>query len=500
MYKVTLLEGPDDSLGRIIHSPTVSGTKVEGMIKTEINLIDSFNFSMLLNNSGYGLIKPLKTLVTVQNLKTERFEFEGRVLGPLEEMNEEGIVRRAYLCEGELGYLHDSSQRHLEYRGTPYDLYETILNYHNQQVEPYKRFLPGIVDVTNNTDNAYIYLSAEQTTFETIMDKLVNRLGGELRVRKENGVRYLDYLRRVGEDTTTEIKLAKNLVSITKEVDPSQIITRLTPLGIRLESENEAATDASQARLTIDSVNNGLPYIDRPDLISEFGILGKSKVWEDITLPSNLISTGIKFMDEQKLVLNQYKLTAIDLSLIGLDIDTLKVGNGYPTINPLMSIDETLRVVGKQTELNHPESSLLTIGDKFKTRSQYQKESNQSAQRVAELQNIVTRQSNTIVTLNHQVRQVNEVVDTIVVQFGNADIPGLSQSITNLNQVVDQLNIAIAAIPTYDLATEERDGMIRHLDKIKLNKLTIDQPIDIDQFKADFLELKKLVEEMKGEE
>src|SRR5690625_4497936 len=145
-------------------------------------------------------------------------------------------------------------------------MFIALIDYHNNQVEDYKRIYPGQFEVTTSTDNLYVYLSAEKTTFEEIDDKILTRVGGELRIRKENGKRYLDVLERIGEDKQTEIRIAKNLKSISQDVDPTEIITRLTPLGERIESEDEEATDASQARLTIESVNNGLPYIDRPDL------------------------------------------------------------------------------------------------------------------------------------------------------------------------------------------------------------------------------------------
>lgn len=496
MYRVTIYDGPDDTEGTIIHHQKTNDLKIDGRFKSEINLIDSFNFTFHLNNPGYGKIKPLKTLIEVRNTKTGEFKFEGRVLGPSEDMDSEGMISTSYLCEGELGFLHDSVQRHREFRGRPHDLLKELLDYHNDQVEPYKRFTAGTMNFTNSTDNLYIYTSAERTTFEEIKDKLLERVGGELQIRKENGVRYLDLLERIGEDTATEIRIAKNLLNISREVDPTEIVTRLTPLGTRIESENEEATDASEARLTIESVNNGVPYIDRADLIEEFGIQGKSVVWDDVTIESNLLSTGINYLNTQKLVLNQYQLSALDLSLIDLDIHSFKVGNGYPTINPLMSLNETLRVIGKQTNINSPENSALTIGDKFKTLSQYQNEANQSAQRVHELQSIISRQSQTIGTLNTQVKLVNEVVDTIVIQFGEADLPGLNQSIANLNDVVDQLNIAIGAIPEYELATEDKDGLLYRLDKVKLNKITVDQPIDLDQLIEDFFELKTIVEGM----
>ncbi|MGR5986681.1 phage tail spike protein [Bacillus sanguinis] len=74
-------------------------------------------------------------------------------------------------------------------------------------------------------------------------------------MRKVNGVRFLDLLERIGEDRNTEIRIAKNLLSMSCDIDPTKIITRLTPLGARVKSDDEQATDASQARVTIKRIN-----------------------------------------------------------------------------------------------------------------------------------------------------------------------------------------------------------------------------------------------------
>src|SRR5690625_5244146 len=229
MYKVTIV---NDSIETVIHNPHINGVKLEtGTIKKEINKIDSFNISFFLNNPAHGKMKPFKTFIYVLNMKTSEYEFEGRVLEPTGRMLEDGLHSFSWLCEGELGYLHDSAQKHREFRGTPKELFIELLEYHNSQVESFKHFEPGIFEVTTSTDNLYVYTSAESTTFEEIEDKILTRVGGELRIRKENGIRYLDVLERVGEDKQTEIKIAKNLKAISQSVDPTEIITRLTPLG-----------------------------------------------------------------------------------------------------------------------------------------------------------------------------------------------------------------------------------------------------------------------------
>lgn len=469
MYKVTII---NDDVETVIHSPHANELKLEsGTIKKEINKIDSFNITFFLNNPAYGNLKPFKTLINVLNTKTGKHEFEGRILNPSGSMDDDGLVSYDYECEGELGYLHDSQQKHREFRGTPEELMIDLLTYHNSQVEDYKKFEPGIVEVTTSTDNLYIYTSAESTTFEEISDKILDRVGGELSIRKENGVRYLDVLERIGENKQTQIKIAKNLRSISQSVDPTDIITRLTPLGTRVKSENEGATDASEARLTIESVNNGVPYIDRIDLIEEFGIQGGSVTWDDVTLPSILLTRGQDWINNQKIVLYQYEITALDLSLIGLDIDNFNIGNSHQVINPIMNIDENLRIIGETTDINNPQKASLKFGDKFKSLNDYQADANKSAKKVVELERIVEGQSQRLASIQQELDTVDQAVEDVNQAISDADLPALEDAIANLNQAVSDLTDAVDTIPDYNVATPTTDGLMSATDKTKLDGL-----------------------------
>lgn len=471
MFKVTITNDENET---IIHSPKVNSLKLDsGSINKEINKIDSFNLSFTMNNPAFGKMKPFKTLVKVLNTKTQQYEFEGRVLSPTDDMSSDGLHSSSYVCEGVLGYLHDSQQQHMEFRGTPLELFTKLLTYHNQHVEEYKRFEVGIMGVTNSTDNLYVYLSAERSTFEEIKDKILDRVGGELQIRYENGVRYLDVLERVGEDKPTEIKISKNLKSMSRSVNPTEIITRLTPLGTRIESEDENATDASQARLTIEDVNSGLPYIDRDDLIAEFGIQGGSITWDDITLPNRLLTTARNWINNQKVSHTQYELSALDLSLIDLDIDNFDVGNSHPVINPIMGIDESLRIIGKTTDINNPQDASLKIGDKFKNLDEYQADANRSAKKVVNLENIVDSQNKTIATIRNEVVNVETNLGDLQQVIANADLEDLPEAVGGLEQAINDLNSALDGIPIYDVVSYTQDGLMTSADKIKLDALEI---------------------------
>ncbi|MGN8648311.1 phage tail spike protein [Gracilibacillus sp. HCP3S3_G5_1] len=486
MYEVAII---NDDNKTVIHSPYINEIKlVNGQIKKEINKIDSFNIEFTPNNPAYGKLKPLKTHINVLNTLTNQYVFEGRVLSPSDNMTSDGLHSTSYECEGELAYLHDSQQRHLEFRGTPKELLTTILSYHNQQVEDFKQFEVGNVTVTNSTNNLYLYLSAEDNTYDTIFEKLIDRIGGELQIRKSNGVRYLDLIDRVGIDSNTEIRIARNLKSLSRDRNPTEIITRLTPLGTRIESEDEDDTDASEARLTIESVNNGIPYIDSPELIAEFGIQGGSETWDDITIPSNLLTAGQNWIANQKTSYTQYNVDVVDLSLIGKANDSFDIGNTYPIYNPIMGIDERLRVIGKSIDINAPEDDSLTIGDKFKTLKEYQAEANRSAQRVVTLENTINNQSQRISDLLNEVDNTKNEVDNVKDLLNNADLPELNEAIDNLQTAIDDLNDSLDDIPIYEPVTHSTDGLMIADDKVKLDLIEVINNINLDDLK-DKLEL-----------
>lgn len=357
-------------------------------------------------------------------------------------MSESGVFAKSFLCESELGYLNDSAQRHGEYHDiTVRRFLQIIIDNHNADVagdDIDKTFKLGIVDVDSSTGTLYRYLGYE-STFDTIKDKLIDRLGGELRVRKVDGVRYLDYVKSIGEQKSTEIRIAKNLKSITKETDPSDIITRLIPLGERIESDDEDATDASEARLTIESVNNGKDYIDDKAAMAVFGVIAKSESWDDITQPNILKTRGQQFLNENNRVKSKYSLSALDLSLIDLDIDSFDVGNWHPVKNPIMDIDDELRIVGKTTDILAPEASSLEIGDKFMTASDYQKEANQSTRKIVNLENDLTRERKRVREVSASVKNAQVEIERLQTIIENANVEELEQVIIDINNQLGSL-------------------------------------------------------------
>lgn len=522
MYRVTLYEDINDKRGTIIHYPNIGQTKLtNGNIGQGINVVNSFAFTMNMKNPGYSKIKPRKTLLNVYNSKTSRSEFIGYVLRLNNTMATNGMYNKSFTAVDVLNYLKETSQPFLEIHDkTPKECFEIIVNYHNVNTEPHKRFKIGIVDVTNSTDNVYRFLSQDMNTFDTIFEKLVDRLGGELRARLVDGQLYLDWMKVVGEEKTTEIRAGKNLKSQDRDEDTGSVATRWYIYGATVEAEGGAeVSDVSRPRIDISSVNGGKAYIDDTKGIEQFGIIAGRKVFDDVNQPNILLTKGKEFVNGYKQVTISNQVTAYDLSLIGKDIDAYEVYNSYPLNNPGITEKETVRIVEKRIDINNPQLSTLTIGDKYQTASQYQADMKKSQKSYEGLRTMVANQTQTIGNLKTQIANVGEIVDVINLEIGEADIPGLKQAVNNLNDVVDALNDSIGSIPVYDVATVSKDGLmssqnviklnsLQHYDKAtgltdglmakedkqKLNRILANQSIDLDQFMADFLALKELVE------
>lgn len=362
-----------------------------GSIKQGINSIDSFSFSVLSNNIGFNMLREFKTLINVYNEKRGIYEFEGRVLTCNPSMSDKGLISKSIVCESVLGYLQDVEQEYVyEQNWTGLELLTHLLNYHNANCEEEKHFYPGNVFTD---ENIYVGIQRE-TTWKCITEKIINKIGGEIQVRKEDGKRYIDIVEERGTTKVTSIELRKNMKSITKSSDPSSYITRLVPLGAKLTNEEGNETED---RIDITSVNDGLDYIDDVIAIEKFGIIKKYQTWDDVHEPSILKTKAENFMSENNKVLQKFSISYVDLALLGIDIDYIDVANYYPVKNELLGIDDKLRVITKTIDIINQTSTSVEIGDNFKTLSdlEIEKENklNQSINTIEKIEsNYVTNQ------------------------------------------------------------------------------------------------------------
>lgn len=354
MHTVTITNGAEKTTIHSDNLDRISGGKV---VKA-VNAVDSFTFTIYPDNAGYNKLKPLTTSVTVTDDSTGKDVFIGRVLKCPDSMNEQGLICKTVTCEGRLGWLYDSVQPYAEYKVVGIrTVLASFISKHNAQVGSDKQMSVGQVTVT--AENNYTYSVNWVSTMDAISEQLVGKFGGEIQLRDQGGKVYIDYLEHIGHGTDTKIELAVNLKTISREVDETSVITRLYPLGAKL-------TD-SEKRLTIGSVNGGKDYIEDSALVAKYGVISGTQTWDDVTQASVLKTKATAYLKSANKAKKQYKITAVDLSTIDMNFEQFELGCWYRVVNPLMGIDEDLRIIGITINLDSPEQSELTFGDKFET-------------------------------------------------------------------------------------------------------------------------------------
>lgn len=354
MHTVTITNGTEKTTIHSDNLDRISG----GKIVKAVNAVDSFTFTIYPDNAGYNKLKPLTTSVTVTDDSTGKDVFIGRVLKCPDSMDEQGLICKSVTCEGRLGWLYDSVQPYVEYKMVGIrTVLASFISKHNTQVGDDKHISVGQVTVTG--ENNYTYSVNWVSTMDAISEQLVGKFGGEIQLRDQDGKVYIDYLEHIGHGTDTKIELAVNLKTISREIDETSVITRLYPLGAKL-------TD-SEKRLTIGSVNGGKDYIEDSALVAKYGVISGTQTWDDVTQASVLKTKATAYLKSANKAKKQYKITAVDLSTIDMNFEQFELGCWYRVVNPLMGIDEDLRIIGITINLDSPEQSELTFGDKFET-------------------------------------------------------------------------------------------------------------------------------------
>lgn len=441
MYDVTLQYENENFP---IHNNSIK--LLSGSVKQGINCIDSFSFDILPNNIGFNKLREFKTIVRVYNSKTNKYEFQGRVLQSKPSMSENGLISKNVVCESFLGYLQDTEQDYVkEQNWTPTELLTQLLTVHNRLLanEPEKHFKVGVVFTD---ENIYIGIQRE-STWQCINEKIIGKVGGEIQLRVEKDGMYIDILKERGTTKATSIALSKNMKSITKESDPSSFITRLIPLGAKIvkettitdeEGNTTVETEETEERVDITSVNGGLNYIDDAVAVEQFGIITKHQYWDDVNNPQILKTKATNFIIENNKVLQKYSITTLDLALLGIDIDTIEICNYYPVKNKLIGIDDVLRVITKEIDVVNETSTNIEIGDSFKT--------------LIDLE----------IEKTHQIDQTINTVEIIEKNYvTNQVVESVSREMQSLiNQTSNQIQSVVAERYTSKSALEEYQSQI----------------------------------------
>lgn len=327
------------------------------VLKQKKNEPGELTFTISKEHPFYGSIEKLKSRVRVY--LDDTLIWLGRMIEDELDLYE----NRRITAEGALAFLLDSVIRPFEFDGAPSELFAKVLAAHNAQVNENQRFILGEVTLAGTIHrSSEDYLSA----WQVISSRLLEGLGGYLVVRfdgNENPV--LDYLADVPDTSTQRIEFGENLRNLVLNSSAAETYTACVPRGAKLR-EIDPESD-SDARLTIESVNDGLDYLVDAALAAEYGVIFAPTgltVWEDVTLPENLLTRGRAWLSEIGTRFNRtIRLSAVDLHNADANVESFRFLDRVIVSCGSLCAEETYVLSELAIPLNNPASTGIVLGD-----------------------------------------------------------------------------------------------------------------------------------------
>lgn len=437
----------------ILHDTRVEGLQVVGAnCDLEVNKTGSFKFSIPPTHPQYDSIVKHKSVIKL--LHNNELIFVGRVLNDeIDFYNMKNVE-----CEGELSFLLDSIQRQKEYHldGGSANVIETylkdLISIHNSQVDDYKKFTVGNVTVTD--PNNYLYkISNYENTLNVINEDLIDTFGGYILTRHSGDTTYLDYVSEYSGVCSQTIEFGKNIVDMTRYIKGEEIFTALIPLGETLD-ENDIADTAK--KLTISSVANSTvgtivkkdDYIYDSEAVKRWGWIWRTYTWDDVTVANNLYAKAKELLKNSVDENFTMELTALDLSLLDVNIDSIRLGNKIQCVSIPHGLNQLMFVQSITIDIDNPANTKIKLtlseGQKFSTNSFTESKKN-SDKTVTNIQTVIDEQYPTNgdldFKLNNTIDDLKDWVDdNYCAKNVNGDID-LSRY-----ALVDDVNIAFAEL------------------------------------------------------
>lgn len=296
--------------------------------------------------------------------------------GEVREVTDNFDFTKHIYAVGELAFLFDSIQPQKKYQCTPLEMFTELINIHNSQVEPRKRFEVGEVSVTDPNDYVYHFTNREDT-LTVLREKLCKPLNGYLKITKVNGVRYINLvpIDRYGSLSTQEIQFGENLLDYSANKSGTNIATSVIPIGAMIEESNRTSNAVQGldeyvtiAGTTIDDYHKNVDddFLVNDAAVSQFGHVRVVKEWSDVNTPEILKKKAEEWLMKVQFSELTLNVSAFDLNLMDINIDSYDLGDRVSVWAVPFGMESVVFPVQKKTiYMNDITKNNIVLGNKY---------------------------------------------------------------------------------------------------------------------------------------
>lgn len=420
-------------------------------VSLELNKTGNLDFGILPSHPEIGSIQKLRSQIAVYD--DEELLYAGRPTTDEADFYNYGQVS----CEGELAFFLDSVQRPkgrgrtypFESISTNISIFRSLIHEHNAQMEDSKKFEIGVIDIDSasieNFDANY------ENTWDLIQSKFIGVYEGYLRVRHENGKRYIDYVKQFGRDSAQEIRFGENLLDLKRYVKAEGIVTAIVPVG--------------KNNVTIRTANghNGTDYIYDPAAVELYGWIYQKVDFSDVNDPDTLLAKAKEHLKTCVNLAITIELTAIDLHLIDVDMDRIKLGDTVRIVSPVHHLDRNMLVSKREYNLTEPSADKITFGTtlSYLTERQagLQKDGEQQKNNIASSEEI----KNNMEVLEEKVELTYTGMDAI-----NGQMQQLGTDTSKMQEKIREMESNIESLAGTDATIQESiQGLITRIEALE---------------------------------
>lgn len=336
---------------QVVHDPRGDVQVMGGSVRCALNEVSTLSFEIAEAHPLAGRIGMMDKSAEVTVERDGAEIFRGRVRS-----KKVGLLGgESYECEGQRGYLNDVLLPTYDTsEGTAPasvdGLFAWYIDRYNDKADEAHRFKVGINQGAALDPNNYVLRSNSKPTsvWEEVRSKLLEGLGGYVRMRYEDGVRYVDYLADAPTVSSQVVRLGINLIDFSRETDGAALYSSFVPVG--KDDENNA--------VTIDSMPDGWitdRYYKRGGSIVDAELEARMGIVEtlhecDAATVDGVYASGVRAIMRQGYA-DSITLTALDLSTAGIDTEPLVEGCYFRVTNEAAGSDDYLVCTARELDL-----------------------------------------------------------------------------------------------------------------------------------------------------